>query len=221
MQSLSEIDQIIRNRKTSKVLSSTPLEGGLDRDLLKEMIETAGTAPFHIAAATEHREGDQDSYSPWRFHIVDKAVCLALRQYLIDQEDHSKVPNMLAATDTLIQVTWCPDPVDPGFTLTERWEYCPSRNNMEHIAATAAAVQNLLLVATERGIASYWSSGGPLRSDSIFEKLGIPTNQVLLGSVFLFANVLQAEEVEIKPGKMRDKKGNIDSWARWVEKLHP
>ena len=219
MQSLSELDQVIRNRKTSKVLSSSPLEGGLDKDLLIEMIETAGTAPFHIAAAAEHRVGELDSFSPWRFHIVGKDICLKLRQHLIDQGDHSKVPNMLAATDTLIQVTWCPDPVDPGFTLTERWEYCPSRNNMEHIAATAAAVQNLLLVATERGIDSYWSSGGPLRSDAVFEHLEIPTNQVLLGSVFLFANELQEEDVEIKPGKMRDKKGTIDSWARWVEEL--
>jgi len=219
MQSLSEIDQIIRNRKTSKVLSSAPLEGGLSRDTLTEMIETAGSAPFHIAAAAEHRESEKNSYSPWRFHIVEKETCLELRQLLIDRNDNTKVPNMLAATDTLVQATWCPDAVDPGFVLTERWEYCPSRNNMEHIAATAAAVQNLLISATARGIDSYWSSGGPLRSDAIFKSLGIPINQVLLGSVFLFANELERKEVEIKPGKMRDKKGDLASWARWVERL--
>ena len=53
----------------------------------------------------------------------------------------------------------------------------------------------------------------------MFESTGIPTNQVLLGAVFLFANESKVEEVETKLGKMRDKKGSIDSWARWPEGL--
>ncbi|MBX2870061.1 MAG: nitroreductase family protein [Acidiferrobacterales bacterium] len=219
--SLRSIDEIIRSRKTSKILSTVPLEGGIPEAELAVMMEIAGMAPFHIAVSPEHRNGDATTcLVPWRFYVVPKPACLAIRQYLIEAQDKSKVPDMLAATDTLVQVTWCPDPVDPGFETTERWEYCPSRNNMEHIAASAAAVQNLLLVATQRNIASYWSSGGPLRSESVFQLLNIPQNEVLLGSIFLFKGDTSAEDVEIKPGKMREKKGALNEWCRWVNEIN-
>lgn len=84
--------------------------------------------------------------------------------------------------------------------------------NMEHIAAASAAVQSFLLAATERGLTTYWSSGGYLRDAATFDYLGIPTEHILLGAVFVFPN----DGGERIPGGMRDKRSSHAGWSRWV-----
>ena len=80
------------------------------------------------------------------------------------------------------------------------------------IAATSAAVQSFLLAATERGLTTYWSSGGYLRDAATFDYLGIPTEQILLGAVFVFPN----DGGERIPGGLRDKRSGHAGWSRWV-----
>lgn len=214
------IDQIIRRRKTSKMLSAEPVESSLDHKLVQEIIELAGWAPFHLAASPVHRERlTEASLVPWRFHVLPKQICLDLRQRLLDKGDRSKVPDMLAAADILIQATWCPDPDETGTTFNEEFEFLPTASNMEHIAATAAAVQNLLLAATARNIATYWSSGGPMRTQEVATVLGIPADEILLGSIFLFPDPENHAEVAVRPGKMREKRGSTEAWCRWVAAL--
>ena len=214
------IDEIIRSRQTCKVLADQPLESRLPAAVVRELIEAAGWAPFHLAAAGVHRRRlQQESAVPWRFYVVPKSVCIDLRQILLDQNNQSKLPNMLAAADYLIQVTWCPDPVDGDADSGSGDVFAPTEANMEHIAATAAAIQNLLLAATARGIASYWSSGGALRSAAVFERLGMAVDEVLLGAVFLFPEAGHRADVMTIPGKMRQKRGAVDAWCRWVERL--
>ncbi|MGB5706363.1 MAG: nitroreductase family protein [Arenicellales bacterium] len=214
------IDQIIRRRKTSKMLSAEPVESSLDQKLVQEIIELAGWAPFHLAASPVHRKRlTEASLVPWRFHVLPKQICLSLRQRLLDQGDRSKVPDMLAAADILIQATWCPDPDETGAALDEEFEFIPTVSNMEHIAATAAAVQNLLLAATARNISTYWSSGGPIRKREVASVLGIPADEVLLGSIFLFPKQENYAEVTVRPGKMREKRGAPAAWCRWITTL--
>jgi nitroreductase len=118
---------------------------------------------------------------------------------------------MLAAATALIQVTWLPTPSKGPFEgLFE-----PSIVNMEHIAATAAAAQNLVLAAKARGIPSYWSSGGALRDREAFGWLDIPEREILLGSVYLFPSDL--EPCETTGGSLREQRGDVTTWAQWVE----
>ena len=67
---------------------------------------------------------------------------------------------------------------EPGFAATLA--------NMEHIAAAAAAIENLLLAATARGVSNYWSSGGVLRSQIVRQLLAIPPAEIVLGAIFFF-----------------------------------
>ncbi len=80
---------------------------------------------------------------------------------------------------------------------------------MEHIAAASAAIQNLLLAATARGISNYWSSGGVLRSAQVFQQLGIPRQQILLGAIFLFPS-------EIGDAELSDQQTARASWLARV-----
>jgi len=226
-QQQSVVDNIIRQRKTAKTLSDPAGCADLPDDLsqvvhqtLNEIIEVAGWAPFHkVANENEHRRDGMSSPVPWRFYTLEKPACCRLVRFIEQQAaDHpdskwtkaasSKIPRLLAGCSATVLVTWLPDPSANGAApeLTE--------NNIEHIAAASAAVQNLLLAAQARGWHNYWSSGGILKDADTFAYLGIPGNQMLLGAIFL-AHPDQPHE-ENQPGGLRDKRGAPETWSRWL-----
>lgn len=206
-------DQAIRNRVTEKVLASQALPVTEIENTVCELIALAGYAPFHRACDESHRQGEHDGIEPWRFHILDAQQCRRLGPRLT-QENAGKIPAMLSAADALIIATWLPSPGavvpmgdEPGFAV--------SLTNVEHIAAASAAIQNLLLAATARGIRNYWSSGGVLRSPEVFEQLGIPTGQILLGAIFLFP--AEIGDAELATSKLRTLRTSPEHWSRWVK----
>lgn len=209
---MTAVDEVIRGRRTTKVLADHALPVVDAREAVEELVATAGWAPFHKPAARVHLEsGASTSIVPWRFHLVDAPACRAIREVLLDRGDKSKIPRMLGAAVALVQATWLPNPprgpVEGLFEATEE--------NMEHVAAAGAAVQNLLLAATARGIPSYWSSGGVLRGAEAFGWLGIPAREILLGSIFLFPT--EHPGAEVNPGAHRDRRGAPSDWSRWVD----
>ena len=209
---IESISGVICQRKTVKVFADNPVAEGLDRHVVEELISTAGWAPFHFPAASSHLQGNTlNALEPWRIYLLDSKACKNLRQILLEEGDRTKIPKMLAAASALILVTWLPHP--PKTENSQLFE--PNQVNMEHIAATAAAIQNLLLAATAREIKSYWSSGGRLRKPELLERLGIPPNQILLGSVFLWTESIG--DLPTAEGKMRPKRGPISKWSKWVE----
>jgi nitroreductase len=208
-----QTDDAIRSRKTIKILSDKDLPVADHHDLVDEILTLAGQAPFHRACEEHHRQSKlQSGIEPWRFHALDSASCRKLRTQ-IPTENAGKIPAMLAAADALIMATWLPNAAqvpemdgEPGFAATI--------NNMEHIAAASAAIQNLLLAATARGVSNYWSSGGVLRSAQVFSLLGIPRSQILLGAVFLFPQ--EYGDAELATSKLREHRGSRDAWSRLV-----
>jgi nitroreductase len=118
---------------------------------------------------------------------------------------------MLAASDALILTTWLPEP-----SRKKTRTFYPNLKNMEHIAAAGAAIQNLLLAATAKGINAYWSSGGILRKPKTLRFLDIPEEEILAGAVFLFPKVYP-DSVETKSGKNADKRGNISDFMNWIK----
>ena len=221
------LDALIRGRRTSKRLRD-PDEARADRAPLSAerrgeldaMLTVAGEAPFHRRVADEHRRGELDSAVPWRFHVLERPACLALVDALearatADPESKwarawkSKIPELLAGASACVQATWLPDPVEGEAAppeLTER--------NVEHVAAAAAAVQNLLLAATARGWSSYWSSGGILKDPDAFALLGIPASQELLGAVMLGAP--DAPHARDIPGGLREERADRGGWMREI-----
>jgi nitroreductase len=56
---------------------------------------------------------------------------------------------------------------------------------MEEIAATAAAIQNVLLSATSKGIATFWSTSGLALHPALREELGLGEEDKILGILYL------------------------------------
>jgi nitroreductase len=212
------IDDAIRTRKTVKmqVEPETPRPADADlRATLEELVSLAGWAPFHKACDRSHR-GDSRVVEPWRFYILEAAACRNLIATVNEKAERpGRIPYMLAAADALMQVTWLPNPPEEGEAPAEKGAYLPTMANQEHIAAAAAAVQTLLLAATARGLTTYWSSGGFLRSPEMFELMGIPAEQILLGSIFIFPDDYETETWS--PGGMRVRRSEAEAWAEWVD----
>lgn len=200
-----------------------------------DLLSLAGMAPFHRACDEIHRThgggpaGSQlKGIEPWRFHALDARACRRLKS-LVPSENAGKIPAMLAACDVLILATWLPNPASADYQSNVQMSaveangdavhFEPTLANMEHIAAVASAIQNLLLAATARGVPNYWSSGGVLRSAEVFDILGIPSEQVLLGAVFLFpsqSDCSEPESCEVVESKLRPHRTGSSCWSRWV-----
>lgn len=241
-QRIPEIDSVIRSRKTAKMLlppDSIDVDNEQWNDSyrreLESMLEVAAWAPFHRKCHEQtHRSGALDSVVPWRFHIAERAVCHALIDFLkVQANEHpdskwsrawqSKITHLLAATGVLIQVTWLPEPApeptpkpaaEGENRAAESVSDALSINNIEHVAAASAAVQNLLLAAESRGWQTYWSSGGILRDADVFRHLGIGSHEALLGSLFLSPFI--PEGARVMAGGLRDQRGGVGSWSRWL-----
>jgi nitroreductase len=222
-QRIAAVDQAIRERKTAKLLrdpagcASDPLPSADFMQAVYACVEVAGWAPFHKLAHKEvHLSGSLTSPVPWRFYVLEKPMCCGVVEHLRQQAAAlpetkwskawgSKIPKLLAGAGAAILVTWLPDPPASGEVLEL------TDNNMEHIAATAAAVQNVLLAAEARGMFSYWSSGGILGDVDVFDWLTIPRNQKLLAAIFLSS--ADAVYDALEPGGLREKRGSVADWS--------
>ncbi|MDH3224807.1 MAG: hypothetical protein OEO23_13895 [Gemmatimonadota bacterium] len=183
-------------------------------ETIGELMELGCMAPHHFPCDPSHQVPPLDSPAPWRFYPLGAAACRELMAYVLTLDGRvDKVAGMLAAADGLILVTWLPDP--PMAPLPPDVPFEATRRNMEHVAGVSAAIQNMLLGATSRGIRSYWSSGGVLRGPEVFGRLEIPLDQILLGAVFLFPE--PEGRGEVKEGARRGTQGPPESWMRWAE----
>lgn len=218
------LDRLIQDRHTRKLLADTPLDITTDRATIDAIVSAAGWAPFHLVSAPAYRESSpMPSLFPWRFYVADVDAARAIRDRLLEQEDKSTFPRLLAACDAFVIVTWIPDPLKDGDAApASPAVFNGTRENMEHIAASGAAVQNMLLAATARGVHSFWATGGPLRSRELLTSLGVPSHEIMLGALFLssgdatMTGTGEPTGAEAKRGGLREKRGAMSEWARWV-----
>jgi nitroreductase len=99
---------------------------------------------------------------PWRFRVLGTETLAALRGVAGEKEAKKldRAPTLVVATAEL-----------SGDLVMDEEDVC----------ATAAAIQLVLLAATERGIATYWRTPQLLRTRAGREAVGIPAGERLLG----------------------------------------
>jgi nitroreductase len=131
------VADVIRSRRTSM-----QVDGSRDVDdaVLDELFELASWAPCHKRTW------------PWRFCVVrnqarfelGEVVAEAIRRHGDDENRVNKARTKYARTPVVVVVGSAPGD-SPNRTAENR-------------DATAAAIQNLLLAASARGVATYWGS---------------------------------------------------------------
>lgn len=212
------VKQVIRDRRTEKVLSqledARPAPDGVDalrRPQVLEAILTAGWAPFHFARQTP------GIAEPWRAHVLWQDQAIKTAHHLRDDLGvMSKEPLLLAGCSAAVIVTWLPEfdgPTDKPRSAAVLEEQ--RIRDEEHLAASSAMVQNLLLMLTAHGMGTYWSSGGRLRKPDLFEYLGIPAEERFLAGIFIEYPEMMEGPKHRKPGSHRDKRSG--GWIREVQ----
>lgn len=99
---------------------------------------------------------------PWRFRVVGPETLAALKEVAGEKEAAKldRAPTLVLATAALT-----------GDLVQDEEDVC----------AVAAAIQLVLLAATERGIATYWRTPSVLRTRKGREAVGIPAGERFLG----------------------------------------
>lgn len=216
------IDDIIKKRKTQKILAESSWKSDVSHKELKalidELLDLAAHAPYHYRAHEDHIQKELSSCLPYRVYILNTEKCRETVQFMEDSDIKSgKIKNLLLSSNALLVFTWLPETHSENTDGARHINFEGNLKNMEHIAATSAAIQNVLLGATAREIPNYWSSGGPLRTDALKNYLGIPLDEIVLGTIFIYPKDAEKRDARIIPGAMRNEGKAINTWSKWVD----
>ena len=172
-----ELLEAIKTRRT--VGKST---GDVSRETIVELIEAATWAPNHKMT------------QPWRFSVLTGNAREQLGRVWA-QSAAASVPadqrDAFIAGETKKPLR---SPV--VIVVSVRTDANPIMAE-EDFAATAAAVQNMLLAAHAKGLAGAWKSGKICYSDAVKAFLGLDPSDRIIGLIYLGA--VAAEDAPTKP----------------------
>jgi nitroreductase len=170
MNSFEIIQQTIRNRRSARLGS---MNGNKIEDaLVSQLLELADWAPTHA-----HTE-------PWRFIVYSGE---AVKKF---GSGHAELYKSTAPEDKFSAARF--DKLLHNGDNASHIIVAAMKRNAEHkialveeIAATACAVQNILLGAEALGIATFWSTGGLAHDAAMKKYLGLSEEDMVLGFIYL------------------------------------
>jgi nitroreductase len=170
MDIFNTLREIVINRRSTK---PTDLNGKLiDDQQIRQLLELANWAPSH--GLTE----------PWRFIVYSgEAVRQFCRQHA-EQYKQTTPPDKFNSAKYEKQAH-NGDLASHLIVVYMRRGGNPNIPALEEICATAAAADNILLGAEALGIAVLWSTGGSVSQPIMKEYLGLDTEDVILGLLYL------------------------------------
>ena len=156
----------------------------VDPDLLERLIRTAATAPNH------HRT------NPWRFRIITgegrRGLGEALAKDLSSDLSGGSAAAVDAARVSKARAKYLRAPVMVAVASRVGADAVATIENRD---AVAAAIQTLLLAATEAGLASLWSTGAAVTSPSVSRFCGFDPSDAIVGLIYLGWPTAQLDDV--------------------------
>jgi nitroreductase len=160
-----------RTRRTVKP-NLMDAERRIEQEVLLEILEDANWAPTHGIT------------QPWRFHVFAGEGRAVLGDALISTYDQSTRPGEVRAEKrTKLRLSCQQAPV--VIAIAARVEPNGKISMLDEICATACAVENLMLSAHQRGLASFWSTAPAGCSREFLNWLGLDATHHGLGLVYL------------------------------------
>jgi len=164
----SSLFDIIKNRRTIK----PPLMNGkkIPNEQIKQLLGLADWAPTH--ANTE----------PWYFVVYADPKTFCLEHAELYKDSTGAQDFMQFNYEKLLRMGDKASHVIVAVMRRGRLSKIPV---LEEIAATACAVQNILLGATALGIASYWGTGGMALKPEMKTYLNLGDEDMVMGILYL------------------------------------
>ncbi|MFN8238539.1 MAG: nitroreductase [Chitinophagales bacterium] len=167
----AQLKELIADRRTIKPEAFNGKQ--VPKDIVMDMLEAANWAPTH--GMTE----------PWRFIVfsgkegVQKFGQLHARIY---QQETPSEHFLDKKYDTLLH-----KPDNASYVIVIVMKRGDNKNipENEEMAATACAVQNMLLTAAAHGVAAYWGTGGMCYHPAMRNELGFGDQDRIMGFLFL------------------------------------
>jgi nitroreductase len=144
----------------------------VSRDLLLEILADAHRAPTHGLT------------QPWRFQVFTGPSRERLAEALPELYDRT-TPEAARQADKRAKLGSAPRLAPVAIAVAARVEPQGKIPEIEEIAATACAVQNLMLSAHAHGIGSFWSTPPVVMSAEFASWLGLDATHRALGLVYL------------------------------------
>jgi nitroreductase len=164
----STISKVIKSRRSVKAFAMNGNK--IPNEQINSILELADWAPTH--GLTE----------PWRFIVYENPprfcmqhAALYKRYNIGERFDAAKYDNLLHQGDKASHV----------IVAVMKRGNLPKIPVFEEIAATACAVQNLLLGATALNIASFWSTGGMALRPELRDFLKFGEDDLVMGILYL------------------------------------
>jgi nitroreductase len=144
----------------------------VSREVLTEILEDAHRAPTHGLT------------QPWRFQVFTGAARTRLADGL--QEIYDRVtPAGSRNQDKRAKLGTAPRLAPVVVAVAAHVDPHGKIPEIEEIAATSCAVQNLMLSAHEKGLGSFWSTPPVTMSAEFAAWLGLDANHRMLGLIYL------------------------------------
>lgn len=152
----------------------------VDPDLLERLIRTAATAPNH------HRT------NPWRFRIITGEGRRGLGEALASDLAGESATSVDAAKVAKARSKYLRAPVMVAVASRSGADAVTTLENRD---AVAAAIQTLLLAATDEGLASLWSTGAAVTSPSVSRFCGFDPSDAIVGLIYLGWPTAQLDDI--------------------------
>lgn len=189
---VNAITEVILQRRSIYHRDFTQQE--ISKDTIQELLECANTAPTHKRT------------QPWRFVVFrgegrEKLAAELGRIY----ETHTDPEKFLEKSKEAMRSKALDAPVVIAICV----QYSGAVPAWEEVAATAAAVQNIWLAASAKGIGGYWGSPALIiKHIGLF--LGLADNEECLGFFYMGHHEAEPREAVRTP---------IEEKVKWVEEV--
>jgi hypothetical protein len=151
----------------------------IEPELIERLLTVAATAPNHYRTF------------PWRFRVITDEGRRGLGEALAT--DIARDAGADEAKLTKARVKYLRAPV---MVAVASKSGADATGTIENRDAVAAAIQTLLLAATDEGLASLWSTGAAVVSPSVARFCGFDPSDTIVGLVYLGWPTAQLEDIE-------------------------
>jgi nitroreductase len=161
------VDDLIRSRRTNLRIDRAQL---IDQSVLTEIIELATWAPNHHLT------------EPWRFAVIRGEARAELGRMTANFQQSLGVTDELKLDKTRLKFLRAPVIIA---VACESSEGATTERQREDRDAVAAAIQNLLLTASARGLATYWGSGAVCDAPDVQSLCGFSPTSAILAMIYI------------------------------------
>ncbi len=169
-ESVTGISHIIKTRRTIKPDKMNGKK--IPDEEIMELLQLADAAPTH--AKTE----------PWRFIVFGNEK---VNEFTTRHADLYKLNTPEASFNQLKYDSLQKLGYNVSNIIVVWMKRAPTHKipEVEEIAAVSAAIQNILLAATEKGIATFWSTGGLTHHPALHKEFNLGEEDIIIAILYL------------------------------------